>query len=218
MRCLSILVAKGYVLFYNSLEGLKKGLENGEVEFPVFMKPISGSGSVGIGKVNNWEEAEAKFNDGKFTYIIQELMTGGDCDADVYVDCISHKPVAAFSKKKIESRIGGASKTISFKDQKLFDFIAEVCSVLELNGPCDMDFFIKDGEYYLSEINPRFGGAYLHAYGAGVDFVKLILNNIHGIENKSIIGQYDEDIIMMMYDDVVIAKKSELMSDDFPLI
>lgn len=70
-------------------------------------------------------------------------MAGGDCDADVYVDCISRKPVAAFLKKKIETRIGGASKTISFKDNKLFDFIKEVCSVLELYGPCDMDFFIK---------------------------------------------------------------------------
>lgn len=206
------------VLTYNSLEGLKEGLAKGEVQFPVFMKPISGSGSVGIGRVNNMEEAEAKWNDGKFTYIIQELMTGGDCDADVYVDCISHKPVAIFSKKKIESRIGGASKTISFKDPKLFAFVDEVCSVLELNGPCDMDFFIKDGEYYLSEINPRFGGAYLHAYGAGVDFIRLIINNIHGIENRPNIGDYDEDVIMMMYDDVVITHKSELMSQEFSLL
>ncbi len=206
------------VLTYNSLEGLREGLEKGEVSFPVFMKPVNGSGSVGIGKVHDWEEAVAKFNDGKFTYIIQELMTGGDCDADVYVDCLSHKPVAAFSKKKIESRIGGASKTISFKDPKLFKFIEEVCSVLELNGPCDMDFFIKDGEYYLSEINPRFGGAYLHAYGVGVDFIKLILNNMHGIENEQAIGQYDEDVIMMMYDDVVITRKKNLISEDFPLL
>ena len=206
------------VLTYNSLEGLREGLEKGEVSFPVFMKPVNGSGSVGIGKVHDWEEAVAKFNDGKFTYIIQELMTGGDCDADVYVDCLSHKPVAAFSKKKIESRIGGASKTISFKDPKLFKFIEEVCSVLELNGPCDMDFFIKDGEYYLSEINPRFGGAYLHAYGAGVDFIKLILNNMHGIVNEQAIGQYDEDVIMMMYDDVVITRKKNLISEDFPLL
>ena len=34
-------------------------------------------------------------------------------------------------------------------------------------------------------------------------------------ENKSVIGQYDEDIIMMMYDDVVITRKDELISDDF---
>jgi len=205
-------------LTYNSLESFKEGLDKGDISFPVFMKPISGSGSVGIGKADNWEEVETRWNEGKFTYIIQELMTGGDCDADVYVDCISHKPVAVFSKRKIESRIGGASKTISFKDQKLFDFVEEVCSVLELNGPCDMDFFIKDGEYYLSEINPRFGGAYLHAYGAGVDFINLIINNIHGIENKSIIGEYNEDVIMMMYDDVVIKKKTELMSDEFSLL
>lgn len=214
------LLSKGVrtVLTYNTLESFKVGLDNGEISFPVFMKPISGSGSVGIGKCDNMQEVEEKWYDGKFTYIIQELMTGGDCDADVYVDCFSHKPVSVFSKKKIESRIGGASKTISYKDDKLFSFVEEVCSVLELNGPCDMDFFVKDGEYYLSEINPRFGGAYLHAYGAGVDFIQLILNNIDGKENHSIIGQYDEDIIMMMYDDVVIKRKSELMSDEFSLL
>lgn len=206
------------VLTYNSLESFQEGLVRGEISFPVFMKPISGSGSVGIGRCNTMGEVEEKWNDGKFTYIIQELMTGGDCDADVYVDCISHKPVSIFSKKKIESRIGGASKTISYKDPKLFAFVEEVASVLELNGPCDMDFFIKNGEYYLSEINPRFGGAYLHAYGAGVDFIQLILNNIHGIENKSVIGQYDEDVIMLMYDDVVIKKKCDLLSDKFDLL
>lgn len=206
------------VLTYNSIDSFKEGLAKGEIAFPVFMKPVSGSGSVGIGKCVSMEEVVEKWNDRKFTYIIQELMTGGDCDADVYVDYISHKPVSIFSKKKIESRIGGACKTVSYKDPKLFDFVEEVCSVLELNGPCDMDFFIKDGEYYLSEINPRFGGAYLHAYGAGVDFIKLILNNIHGKMNRSIIGQYDEDVVMMMFDDVVIKRKSELMSDTFTLL
>ena len=206
------------VLTYDSLESFKEGLDKGEISFPVFMKPVSGSGSVGVGKVDNWEEAVEKFNDHRFTYIIQELMTGGDCDADVYVDCFSHKPVAIFSKRKIESRIGGASKTISFKDQKLFAFVEEVCSVLELSGPCDMDFFFKDGDYYLSEINPRFGGAYLHAYGAGVDFVKLIMKNIQGKTNQSHIGNYDEDVIMMMYDAVVIKNKSQLLSDNFDLL
>ncbi len=201
------------VLTYNSLDSFKMGLEKGEISFPVFIKPISGSGSVGAQRVNTMEELEVLVNEGKFYYIIQELMTGGDCDADVYVDCISHKPVAAFSKRKIETRIGGASKTISFKDQKLFDFIEEVCSVLELNGPCDMDFFYKDGEYYLSEINPRFGGAYLHAYGAGVDFVKLIMNNIDGKENKPQIGNYEEGVLMLMYDDVVITTEKDLLRD-----
>ncbi len=206
------------VLTYNTLASFQEGLRAGEIAFPVFMKPVTGSGSVGVARCDTMQEVEKKWYDGKFTYIIQELMTGGDCDADVYVDCISHKPVAIFSKKKIESRIGGASKTISYKDPKLFSFVEEVCSVLELNGPCDMDFFVKDEKYYLSEINPRFGGAYLHAHAAGVDFIKLILRNMDGKANESIIGQYDDDVIMMMYDDVVIKRKSELLSGDFPLL
>lgn len=205
-------------LTFDSLDSFQQALNEGSIQFPVFIKPISGSGSVGAKKVNTMDELLSIWNEGQFVYIIQELMTGGDCDADVYVDCISHQPVSIFSKKKIETRIGGASKTISFKDPKLFAFVEEVCAALELSGPCDMDFFLKDGEYYLSEINPRFGGAYLHAYGAGVDFIKLIMNNIDGIENKKQIGQYDEDIIMMMYDDVIIRRKSELVSDDFTLI
>lgn len=99
-----------------------------------------------------------------------------------------------------------------------FEFVEQICSTLELSGPCDMDFFMKDGEYYLSEINPRFGGAYLHAYGAGVDFIQLILNNIDGKENKSLIGSYDEDILMMMYDAVVIRKKTDLLEGNFSLL
>lgn len=205
-------------LTFHDWDEFVNALNNGEISFPVFMKPICGSGSVGAHKVLNLDQAKADWESGEHDYIIQELMTGGDCDADVYVDCISHKAVAAFSKRKIETRIGGASKTISFKDTKLFSFIQEICDVFTFNGPLDMDFFIKDGEYYLSEINPRFGGAYLHAYGCGVDFIQLIVNNINGIENPVNIGEYEEDVLMMMYDDVVIAKKSELVDDKFSTI
>lgn len=205
-------------LTFHSWESFKSALSDGLISFPVFMKPICGSGSVGAHKVYTLEQAEADWHSGEHDYIIQELMTGGDCDADVYVDTLSHKAVAAFSKRKIETRIGGASKTISFKDPKLFAFIEQICSVFEFNGPLDMDFFIKDGEYYLSEINPRFGGAYLHAYGAGVDFIKLIVNNVNGIENSVHIGEYEEDILMLMYDDVVIAKASDLINRNYSLL
>lgn len=205
-------------LTFHDWDEFKEALANGEIAFPVFMKPVSGSGSVGAHRVHNLEQAEIDWFSGEHDYIIQELMTGGDCDADVYVDTISHKAVAAFSKRKIETRIGGASKTCSFRDPELFRFIQEICDVFEFNGPLDMDFFIKDGKYYLSEINPRFGGAYLHAYGAGVDFIQCIVNNINGVENKVRMGDYEDDVIMMMYDDVVIARASNLVNRDFTFI
>lgn len=214
------LVEKGIrtPLTFHDWDEFTSALSDGRISFPVFMKPVCGSGSVGAHRVYTLEQAEADWNSGEHDYIIQELMTGGDCDADVYVDTISHRAVAAFSKRKIETRIGGASKTISFKDPKLFKFIEQICSVFEFNGPLDMDFFIRDGEYYLSEINPRFGGAYLHAYGAGVDFIQLIVNNINGIENPVNIGNYDDDVLMLMYDDVVICKADQLVDRNFELI
>ena len=201
------------VLTYDNLDAFKVALNNHKIEFPVFIKPRTGSGSVGATKIASMAELQEAFAENKFNYIIQEFMSCEDCDADVYIDALSHKLVAAFSKKKIETRIGGASKTISFKDDKLFDFIERIVDNFEFSGALDMDFFCRDGEYYLSEINPRFGGAYLHAYGAGVDFPKMIRNNIRGIENKKCVGNYKEGVIMLMYDDVVITDISQLKGD-----
>lgn len=194
---------------YGTFKEFEDAFRAGEIAFPVFVKPREGSGSVGARKIETMELLRQVTEEDK-SLIIQELMTGKDLDADVYVDTVSHKPVAMFSKRKLSTTIGGANKTISFKDETLFAFIKSVLSVMQFNGPLDMDFFYQNGQYYLSEINPRFGGAYLHAYGAGVDFVKLIAENIKGNENKENIGDYEEDIIMMMYDSVVIRKKSEI--------
>jgi carbamoyl-phosphate synthase large subunit len=197
---------------WGTFEEVKAALDAGEVSLPVFVKPRTGSGSVGARKVFDIETLHAAFEQDP-SLIAQELMTGEGCfdlDADVYVDTISHKPVAIFSKRKISTTIGGANKTISFKDQKLFDFAQEALSKFKFNGPIDADFFYKNGEYYLSEVNPRFGGAYLHAYGAGVDFIKLIDRNLKGLENEVQIGDYEEGVVMMMYDSVVIKKEGEL--------
>ena len=104
-------------------------------------------------------------------------------------------------------------KTVSFRDEALFELIRRVGAAFRFNGPVDMDFFKGDGVYYLSEINPRFGGAYLHAYGAGVDFIRLIENNLNGVENRPVFGDYEDDIYMMMYDGVVIRRKNELLGE-----
>ena len=201
------------VLTYDTLEHFLEGYEKGEIHFPVFIKPRTGSGSVGIHKVHNLAELKKYLEEGEHQYIIQEFMDCRDCDADVYIDTISHNAVSMFTKNKIETRIGGANKTISFKDERLSNFIKKICTVLEFNGPVDMDFWYRDGTYYLSEVNPRFGGAYLHAHGAGVNFIKLIVNNIKGIENKEDDVLYKDDVLMMMYDDVIIIDKKDLVKD-----
>lgn len=197
---------------WGTYEEVNKSIEIGEVTLPVFVKPRTGSGSVGARIVYDLDMLKSAFSLDP-SLIAQELMTGEDScdlDADVYIDTITHKPVAIFTKKKISTTIGGANKTISFKDKKLFTFIEDALQHFKFNGPIDVDLFYKNGEYYLSEINPRFGGAYLHAYGSGVDFIKLINKNLKGEVNDNIIGQYEEGVVMMMYDSVVIKKRGEL--------
>ncbi|MBC3888878.1 ATP-grasp domain-containing protein [Acetobacterium paludosum] len=194
---------------YGDIEEFKNAYTNGQAVLPVFIKPRTGSGSVGVRKVEKIKELEQLMAEDR-SLIIQKHMTGFDIDADVYVDTISKKAVRIFSKKKLESKIGGATKTISFKDENLVQTIQKIIASLNFNGPIDVDFFYEDGVYYLSEINPRFGGAYLHAYGAGVNFVNCIINNLQGIENDPDFYSYDNGIVMMMYDSVVIRKENEL--------
>lgn len=191
---------------YVDVESFNEDYKKEKILFPVFVKPRTGSGSVGARKVNSYVDLKAIFNN-ESNLIIQEFMDGYDIDADVYVDTISRKPVSIFTKRKLETKLGGANKTISFKDTNLFKVIKDITPLFKFNGPIDIDFFYKDGEYYLSEINPRFGGAYLHAYGCGVDFIKLIVNNLNGLQNETEIGRYEDDILMMMYDSVIIKKE-----------
>lgn len=51
-------------------------------------------------------------------------------------------------------------------------------------GQIDIDIFDINGEYYISEVNPRFGGGYPHAYECGADHVSMIVNNLEGNVNQ----------------------------------
>lgn len=183
-----------------------KDLDDGNISFPVFVKPYKGSASININKVNSKEEIDTLF-DVNDDLIIQEFMDGQEIGADIYIDPISGKVVSVFTKEKIKMRAGETDKARSFKDQKLFDLIVDLVEKIGYKYMIDMDIFRVNGEYYISEINPRFGGGYPHAYESGVNFPKMIINSMNGIENKNQIGNYDENIYMMKYNEVKIVKK-----------
>lgn len=104
-------------------------------------------------------------------------------------------------------RAGETDKAVSFKDGKLFDLIKKFVFDAGFRGQIDIDIFDIGGEYYISEVNPRFGGGYPHAYESGANHIKLILNNLKGKVNMKNIGAYDEGICMMKYNEVRILKK-----------
>lgn len=183
-----------------------KDIEAGLIAYPVFVKPVRGSASINISNVTTKEEVELLF-DRYDNLMIQEFMDGVEYGADTYIDMISGEPVAVFTKEKIKMRAGETDKSVSVKDEELFDLIKRFVEAAGFKGIIDIDIFKVDGVYYISEVNPRFGGGYPHAYACGVNVPGMIIQNLKGEENPNIIGQYDGDVYMMKYNEVKIVRK-----------
>ncbi|WP_365996972.1 ATP-grasp domain-containing protein [uncultured Eubacterium sp.] len=199
------LVDNGYkcAKSYMNKEEFFADLDDGTAEFPVFVKPARGSASISISKVTDRETVELLFahEDG---LMIQEFLDGQEIGADVYIDMISGEVVSIFTKKKLKMRAGETDKAVSFKDEKLFELIKEFVDRAGYRGQIDIDIFDINGEYYISEVNPRFGGGYPHAYKSGSDHMSLIVNNLNGKVNECVIGMYKENTYMMKYNELSV--------------
>lgn len=178
-------------------------VKTGKANYPVFLKPVRGSASIAISKVFDNETVDLLF-DHSDNLMIQEYLDGQEIGADCYIDLLSGELVSVFTKKKIVMRAGETDKSVSFKDEKLFELIKKFVNESGWRGQIDIDIFEINGEYYISEVNPRFGGGYPHAYECGADHMKLIVNNLNGIVNSGVIGNYKENVYMMKYNEIMI--------------
>lgn len=193
--------AKSYV----DKEKFYEDINAGKINYPVFVKPVRGSASIAISKVYDKETIELLFKKND-NLMIQEFLNGQEIGADVYIDLISGETVSIFTKKKLLMRAGETDKAVSFKDEKLFDLIEKFVKDSGWRGQIDIDIFEINGEYYISEVNPRFGGGYPHAYECGCNHMALILNNLKGFANKKNIGAYEDGIYMMKYNEIMVKK------------
>ena len=181
----------------------------GEASFPVFVKPVCGSASLNISRVETEEELRVLFarHEG---LMIQELLTGQEYGADVYIDLISGKCTHIFLKKKLRMRAGETDKSVSVQNPELFGLLSDFAQKAGFRGMIDVDLFEQDGRWILSEVNPRFGGGYPHAYACGVNFPAALIRNLQGLENPAQIGNYRENVYMMKYNEICIREASEL--------
>lgn len=191
--------AKSYV----DKNGFFADVKTGKANYPVFVKPVRGSASIAISKVFDNETVDLLF-DHSDNLMIQEYLDGQEIGADCYIDLLSGELVSVFTKKKIVMRAGETDKSVSFKDEKLFELIKKFVNESGWRGQIDIDIFEINGEYHISEVNPRFGGGYPHAYECGADHMKLIVNNLNGIVNSDVIGNYKENVYMMKYNEIMI--------------
>ena len=189
--------AKTYVQF----ETFEKALADGRAAFTVFVKPRFGSASLYISKADDLETAKFLFKH-QPDMIIQEFLDGQEIGADVYTDMLTGRVAAIFTKNKLVMRAGETDKAISFKDEKLFALILRFVEESGYRAQIDMDIFKIGDDYYISEVNPRFGGGYPHAYECGVKTPQMIVNNLSGQQNVPSVGEYRSDVVMMKYNEL----------------
>lgn len=190
---------------WKNKEDFFAAVSNQEARYPVFVKPYRGSASININKVYDQETIDLLYAHGD-ELMIQEYLDGQEIGADVYIDMISGEVVSIFTKKKLKMRAGETDKAVSFKDSELFELIERFVSEAGYRGQIDIDLFEVDGRYYISEVNPRFGGGYPHAFESGCNHMELIMNNLNGTANRKNTGAYEEGIYMMKYNEVKVIK------------
>lgn len=210
MKMYQWLSAHGYpcARSYIDQEAFYRDVDAGIIHYPVFVKPVRGSASIAINKVYDKETVELLFNHAD-NLMIQEYLNGQEIGIDCYIDLISGELVSVFMKKKILMRAGETDKAVSFKDEKLFALVKRFVKESGWRGQIDIDIFEVNSTYFISEVNPRFGGGYPHAYECGCDHMTMILNNLNGAVNKRRIGDYPEGIYMMKYNEVMIKRDGD---------
>ena len=193
---------------YIDREAFYGDVRAGKINYPVFVKPIRGSASIAISKVQDQETVDLLFEHAD-DLMIQEYLKGQEIGADCYIDMISGELISVFTKKKLVMRAGETDKSISFKDTEVFALIERFVKEAGFRGQIDIDIFECEGKYYISEVNPRFGGGYPHAYEAGANHMKYIVNNLQGKVNEPQIGEYESGVIMMKYSEIMIRRENE---------
>ena len=201
--------------FWTDMTSFEAALQAGRIAFPVFVKPEDGSASLGIRRIEDHEELLAAAREYGRTpdsvMMIQEFMDGQEYGADVYIDMLSGQCVSIFLKKKLRMRAGETDKSVSVHNEEVFSLIRDFVERTGFRGQIDIDLFEKDGRYYFSEVNPRYGGGYPHAFYAGADMPSMYIRNLEGTENPVAIGDYRDGVVMMKYNETMIVDEKELV-------
>ena len=178
------------------LENAIEAVKNGELKFPLILKPRWGTGSIATEIVSSYDEL-------RFTYkrlsrilnesyiavtssnmnnmiLIQQKLTGVEYGLDV-VNNLEGDFVTCFVKRKLGMRSGETDSAITVSSDELFDIGRRIGEKLKHIALLDADIIsAQDDEFYLLDMNPRFGGGYPFSHIAGANIPAAIINWANG--------------------------------------
>lgn len=183
-------------LTYEALDEATAAVKAGKLTFPLFVKPRWGTASTGIEKVESLEELELAWrfgirklarqglrpgNESVSGLLIQQALPGHEYGVDIVND-LQGQYQTTFIKRKLGMRAGETDKAVTEDSPELKAAAQKIATALKHTGNLDCDFFVDGNEFYLLEMNPRFGGGYPFTAEAGGDVPAAIVAWVRGIE------------------------------------
>ena len=193
---------------YVNLELAKGAIKKGDLAFPLILKPRWGSGSIGIEIVDDLDELDmvyqlllhkvkrsilANASQGDEYIMIQQLINGKEYGLDVMND-LQGNHVAVSVKQKLAMRAGETDKAITVNNEIISDIGTIIGKALKHVGNLDCDILEENGDYYVLELNPRFGGGFPFSYEAGVNLPGALIAWAKGesFEQSQLVPRYGE--------------------------
>lgn len=167
--------------------------------FPVLVKAREGFGSRHIYRARNRAELDHFLAYTPAPSIVQQCLQGEEFSIDVFCD-LESRCLNAIPRTMIESKGGESIKGRTIKDWELIEHGRRVAESLRLVGPANIQCFREpDGSLPVTDVNPRFGGAFPLPRAAGSRYPELALALASGERPEPRLGEFREGILMTRF-------------------
>jgi carbamoyl-phosphate synthase large subunit len=170
-----------------------------DLEFPVLVKARKGFGAQHIYRAETREQLDFFLGYTKAESFVQKCCRGEEFSIDVFCD-LGGRCLSAIPRTMIESRGGESIKGMTIKDWDLINYGAFVAETLGLAGPATVQCFREgDGRHEVTDVNPRFGGAFPLPLSAGSRYPELAIAIAEGERLEPRLGDFREGVMMTRF-------------------
>jgi carbamoyl-phosphate synthase large subunit len=178
--------------------------------FPVALKAREGFGSRHIYRANDREELDFHLARTPVPSFVQAWCLGEEFSIDVFCD-FEGRCLNAIPRTMIESKGGESIKGMTIKDRALIEHGRRVAEALPIWGPANIQCFREqDGSLLVTDVNPRFGGAFPLPLAAGSHYPELAIALANGERPEPAVGEFREGMFMTrFFSDLVLTDGSD---------
>jgi carbamoyl-phosphate synthase large subunit len=183
-----------------------------DARYPLLVKIREGFGSRHIYRAADAAELEFFLQHTPVESMVQELCVGEEFSIDVFCD-LEGRCLNAIARTMIQSKGGESIKGMSILDHDLIEHARHVAETIGIVGPaCIQCFREPDGSLPVTDVNPRFGGAFPLPLAAGSRYPELALALANGEHPEPTVGEYRAGVSMTrFYSEVCLVEDGDAL-------